>query len=164
MKGNLAAKDFFSTVIHRWPEGRRDYHWHLLAAPEWVKETLFEPYRELTHRPGLAPVQPDNFHITLLHGPPVEEMSEQELADMVNQVRTSCAKIAPVELTLGRAAVGTVAIECAGQPGTASRPLGKLTSDATAKATGGRFPTIPADHYPHAILAYRQWGKQSGFR
>ncbi|EST27416.1 2'-5' RNA ligase family protein [Streptomyces roseochromogenus] len=147
-------RDFFSTVIHRWPEGRRDYHWHLLASPEWAEETLFEPYRELTHRPGLAPVRPENFHVTVLHGPPVEEMSEREIADMVDEVRAGCAWIAPLELTLGRATVGSVAIECAGRPGAASRPLWELTVAATAKATGGRYEALPAAHYPHASLAY----------
>ncbi|MFI2204700.1 hypothetical protein ACH47Z_28710 [Streptomyces sp. NPDC020192] len=119
-----------------------------------MEETLFEPYRELTHRPGLAPVRPENFHVTILHGPPVEEMSEQQVADMIDRVREGCAGIAHLALTLDRPAVGSVAIECAGRPGVASRPLWKLTADATTTATGGRHTALPAAHYPHASLAY----------
>ncbi|MFB7630434.1 2'-5' RNA ligase family protein [Streptomyces sp. NPDC056149] len=147
-------KDFFSTVVHRWPEGRDDLHWHILPDPAVVRRMLFEPYRELTHRPGLAPVRPENFHITLLHGPPVAEVTPQEIDDIVALVRQGVQSMAPFELTLGRPAVGSVALECTGRPGAASRPLWQLTSQAMAKATGNRFPTRPAAHYPHGSLAY----------
>ncbi|MGY4969560.1 2'-5' RNA ligase family protein [Streptomyces nigrescens] len=147
-------KDFFSTVVHRWPEGREDIHWHILPDRELVRQTLFEPYRELTHRPNLAPVRPENFHITLLHGPPVTEVSEQEVGDMTALVRKGCKRIAPFELTLDRPALGSVALECAGRPGAASRPLWQLTADAAAEATGGRFRNLPAAHYPHGSIAY----------
>ncbi|MGD3109490.1 2'-5' RNA ligase family protein [Streptomyces sp. YGL11-2] len=147
-------KDFFSTVVHRWPEGREDLHWHILPAPDVVRHSLFEPYRDLTHRPNLAPVRPENFHLTLLHGPPVAEVTPQEIDDMTTLVRQGCQSIDPFELTLGRPAVGSVALECTGRPGAASRPLWQVTAEATAKATGDRFPTIPAGHYPHGSLAY----------
>ncbi|MDO0936554.1 hypothetical protein QQY66_34405 [Streptomyces sp. DG2A-72] len=147
-------QDFFERVIDRWPAGRKDYHWHALASVEWVRNELYEPYEELIHRPNLVPVQPENFHVTLLHGPPVEEVSEREVESMVAEVRAGCAGRTPFDLVLDRPALGSVAIECAGRPGAASRPLWQLTADATAKATGGRFPTIPAAHYPHASLAY----------
>ncbi|WP_079172283.1 hypothetical protein [Streptomyces misionensis] len=81
-------------------------------------------------------------------------MSDQEVADMVEQVREGCTGIAPVDLTLQRACVGSVAIECAGRPGTASRPLWQLTADATVAATLGQYQPLPAAHYPHASIAY----------
>lgn len=147
-------KDFFGTVIHRWPAGQQDYHWHILPDPDVVRQELFEPYRELTHQPRLAPVQPQNFHITLLHGPPVEEVTAQEVEQTIELVREGCTRIAPFDLTLARPALGTVAIECIGSPGAASRPLWQLTAEATTKATQNRFPTIPSAHYPHATIAY----------
>ncbi|WP_048581545.1 2'-5' RNA ligase family protein [Streptomyces viridochromogenes] len=147
-------KDFFAAVEHRWPAGRKDYHWHILPDPDLVQRELFEPYRELTHQPNLAPVRSKNFHITLLHGPPVEEVTEDEIDEAVTLVREGCATVAPFDLILERPALGTVAIECIGRPGAVSRPLWQLTADATAKATKRRFPTIPAAHYPHGSIAY----------
>ena len=49
-------EDFFAGVVDRWPPGQEDYHWHALPGPAAVRECLSGQYRELTHRPGLAPV------------------------------------------------------------------------------------------------------------
>ncbi|MEV6927444.1 2'-5' RNA ligase family protein [Dactylosporangium sp. NPDC051485] len=146
--------NFFDTVIGRWPAGREDYHWHILPDPEWVRTALFEPYRELTHRDGLAPVAPQWTHVTVLHSGPVDAFRAEEVEQVVDLVRAGCTAIAPFELTLDRPAPGRVALECAGRPGAPARQLWQLTGEATRAVTRDRFPLIPELYYPHASLAY----------
>ncbi|MEY9938674.1 2'-5' RNA ligase family protein [Streptacidiphilus sp. MAP5-3] len=144
---------FFNTVTHRWPEGREDYHWHILP-PAGIRNALFESYKNLTLRENLAPVQPEWYHVTLLHSGPVSEITDDEIAAITEQVRKQCATIAPFDLTLDRPSVGTVALECAGRPGEPARRLWEITAKATAAVTGERFPLIPPVYYPHASIAY----------
>jgi len=70
-----SVEDFFAQVEsrrHAWPAGRDDLHRHLLYDDVLVEEQLVAPYRELTHRPGLAPVPARWMHTTVMHGGPVD--------------------------------------------------------------------------------------------
>lgn len=65
-------EDFFEEVESRkqaWPAGRADLHWHILFDPAVLQEQLAGPYREITHRPGLAPVEVRWMHTTLVFVP-----------------------------------------------------------------------------------------------
>ncbi|WP_405087386.1 hypothetical protein [Microbispora sp. NBC_01389] len=65
--------DFYAEVESReypWPPGRADLHVHILFDPDVIEKALVEPYRAVTHRPGLAPVSAQWVHMTLLHGGP----------------------------------------------------------------------------------------------
>ena len=160
--------DFFAGVEsrrHAWPAGRADLHWHVLFDEEVVERQLVEPYQAITHRPGLAPVPARWVHLTVLHAGPVLEYRPGEIDSITKMVRESCADLAPFNLIFGRPAIGTVAIECAAQPGAPARRLWELTAAVDAMVTGSRFPTIPATYYyPHVSLAYGAAGERRANR
>ncbi|MEU4507584.1 2'-5' RNA ligase family protein [Streptomyces sp. NPDC024089] len=154
-------EDFFAGVVHRWPAGRADLHWHILFAPEVVEEQLVGPYREITHRPGLAPVEARWVHTTVMHGGPMDEYKPGEIDTIMDRVAAECAQIAPIDLTFDRPTPGRVAMECAARPGAPGRRLWELTTRIDQEVTGNRFPQIPARWYPHASLAYGVAGPDS---
>ncbi|MGQ7754820.1 2'-5' RNA ligase family protein (plasmid) [Streptomyces sp. WC2508] len=147
-------EDFFAGVEGRWPAGRADLHWHILFAPEMTEEHLVAPYREVTHRPGLAPVEARWVHTTVMHGGPVAEYAPGEIDTIVDRVRQECQAIAPIDLTFDRPSPGRVAVECAARPGAPGRRLWELTTRVDREVTGGRFPLTPKSWYPHASIAY----------
>lgn len=152
-----AIGDFFHTVEtrrHAWPAGRADLHWHLLFEEQVVRESLVEPYRAITHRPGLAPVPARWVHCTVLHGGPVDQYRDGEITEITERVAKECQTITSFDLTFDRPGIGTVAVECAARPGAPARRLWELTARADADVTGGRFPLIPAVYAPHISLAY----------
>ncbi|MFJ9617864.1 2'-5' RNA ligase family protein [Streptomyces noursei] len=150
-------EDFFANVEnrrHAWPAGRRDLHWHLLPDPAVVHERLVEPYRELTHRPGLEPVPARWLHVTVLHSGPQQEASPQEVEAITTRVRKAVAATGSIELTFARPSIGTQAVECAARPGAAARRLWETTWTATTEVVGPRWPLVPATYHPHTTLAY----------
>jgi 2'-5' RNA ligase len=158
-------QSFFETVIHRWPAGQEDYHWHLLFPEDLVSQQLVEPYRGLTHgRDQLRPVPARWVHLTLLHSGPVGQISAAELDQITDLVREQCTTVAPFSLTFDRPAVGRVAVECIARPGPPARQLWQITADATAAVTGTRFPLIPDLYYPHLSLAYGTGDSDTGRR
>jgi len=144
------VESFYATVRQRWPEGRLDYHWHVLPDP--AQTALFEPYRDLTHRDGLVPVQPDWYHVTVLHSVPTDEVTTGQLEQIVAQMRRRCTQIAGFDLVLDRPAAGGVSVECAGRPGTAARALWQAAAASTAAVLGDTVPVLPAVYYPHLSI------------
>ena len=145
---------FFDGVAARWSAGQVDYHWHMLFDAGVVRRTLTEPYRGLTHRTGLAPVQPEWLHLTLLHSGAVTEISEEEISWVADRVRARCAMVPAGEITLRVPAVGSVGIGCAGVLGGGARGLWELVCEASEEVLGQRFPRRPAVFVPHVALAY----------
>lgn len=160
-------EDFFSRVETRryaWPAGRADLHWHLLFDTGTVQRQLVAPYREITHRPGLAPVPARWAHLTVLHGGPVDAYQDGEIEAITEQVRAAVADLAPFDLVVDRPSVGRVALECPARPGAPARRLWELTAAVDAEVTGGRFPLIPDGYAPHLTLAYGIAGDQRADR
>src|SRR5690606_9761135 len=93
-------------------------------------------------------------HLTVLHGGPVDEYRPGEIEAITQRVRDRCAGIEPFSLTFDRPTVGRVALECPARPGAPARRLWEVTARVDHEVTGGRFPLIPADYYPHISLAY----------
>ncbi|WKK27843.1 2'-5' RNA ligase family protein (plasmid) [Streptomyces olivoreticuli] len=150
-------EDFFQGVesrTHAWVSGRRDLHWHALFDVEDVRRLLTDPYRELTHRPGLEPVPPEFIHMTILHSGPEADATPEEIKEIISGVRERAAAVEPFDVTFARPSVGHVALECAGRPGVPARRLWELTYQATAEVVGDRWPLIPAAFHPHATIAY----------
>ncbi|MFE7113198.1 2'-5' RNA ligase family protein [Streptomyces sp. NPDC057575] len=147
-------EDFFATVEARWPAGRADLHWHLLFPPEQVEELLTAPYREITHRPGLAPVEARWVHTTVMHGGPTAEYLPGEIDAILDRVRQECREVGPIDFTFDRPSPGRVAVECAARPGEPGRRLWELTTRIDQEVTGSRFPVLPRSWYPHSTLAY----------
>ncbi|WP_372412603.1 2'-5' RNA ligase family protein [Streptomyces luteireticuli] len=148
---------FFDEVTNRrypYPAFRKDLHWHLTVDTALIHRKLVDPYRELTHRPGIAPVEAQWAHITLLHGQPLDDLAPGQAEKIAEIVTGECEQIAPFDVTLDRPSVGRVAIECPGRPGAPARRLWDLTARAGAEVTQDNFPRIPASYYPHLSLGY----------
>ncbi|MEU5425780.1 2'-5' RNA ligase family protein [Streptomyces olivoreticuli] len=133
---------------------RKDLHWHVALDIATVRKELVEPYRELTHRPGIAPVAARDAHVTLLHDGPLLEFAPGEIEKITELVRAECATIAPFDITLDRPAIGRVAIECPGRPGQPARRLWEMTARVSAEVTGNRFPRLPQVFHPHLSIGY----------
>jgi 2'-5' RNA ligase superfamily protein len=146
--------DFFATVTPWWPPGREDLHWHLLPDRAQLAAELTGPYRELTHFPGLAPVDPRWCHITVQDIAPAEAITPAELDSLVALVRQYCRAVAPAELTIGPPEVSRHGVVCPVIPADRVRPLWELTVAASRQVTGTRFPVRPAGYHPHLSLAY----------
>ncbi|MBV9793359.1 MAG: hypothetical protein JO016_05400 [Actinobacteria bacterium] len=147
-------EDFFATLTSWWPPGRPDLHWHLLPAPAPVAAGLTAHYRELTHRPGLAPVDPRWCHVTVQDIAPADEVSPDEVDRIVAQVRRAVAGLAAPELTLGPPEIGRLGLGCPVSPAGPARRLWEITVAASQQVTGERFPVRPAAYRPHLSLAY----------
>lgn len=148
-------EDFFGGVIGRWPAGREDYHWHVLPGPAGIRESLCRQYRELTHRPGLTPVQGQWMHITVAHLNPVTQASTGEIEQVTGLVRERCARIAPFAVTAGRAEIWRTAVVCPIRPGPPLRELWQITTTAAREVTAGTCQAHPSTSYhPHLTLAY----------
>lgn len=89
--------DFFATLTPWWPPGREDLHWHLLPDRARLAAELTGPYQELTHLPGLAPVDPRWCHITVRDIAPAEAISPAELDSLIARTRQSCRAVRPAE-------------------------------------------------------------------
>ncbi|TGB15509.1 2'-5' RNA ligase family protein [Streptomyces sp. MZ04] len=153
------VNNFFHTVEsrrHAWPVRRADLHWHLLFDEQVVRDALVEPYRAITHRPGLAPVPARWAHCTVLHGGPVDQYRDGEITEITERVAKECQNqmILSFDLAFDRPSVGTVALECSARPGEPARRLWELTARVDAEVTGGRFPLTPAVYAPHVSIAY----------
>ena len=146
--------DFFATLSPWWPPGREDLHWHVLPDPAQLAKALMEPCRELTHRPGLAPVEPRWGHITVQDIAPADDVTPREVDLIVARVRLACAELAPAALTVGPPEVGRIGMGCPVTPAAPGRRLWEITVAASREVTGGRFPVRPASYRPHLSLAY----------
>jgi hypothetical protein len=133
--------DFFATLNPWWTPRREDLHWHLLLGPAQLATEVTGPYQELTHRPGLAPVDPPWCHITVQEIAPVADVTQDEVDCIATQVRRVCAELAPPELTLGPPELGRLGLGCPVTPAAAARRLWEITVNASQEVTGGRFPT-----------------------
>ncbi|MGW0682910.1 2'-5' RNA ligase family protein [Streptomyces sp. NPDC002754] len=152
----MPMDNFFERVETRkspWLRGERHIHWHVLFDPEEVRAKLTDPYRGVTHQPGLEPVAPEWVHMTVLHSGAEEQFTKQELDAFTEGVRERAASIEPFWLTVDRPAVGTVALECVMRPGEPARELWRMTKEVEAQVKGG-IPAILNSYYPHTSLAY----------
>ena len=146
--------DFFATLNPWWPPAREDLHWHLLPDPAQLAAELTGPYRDLTHHPGLAPVDPRWCHITVQDIAPADAITQPELDALVTQVHRACRAARPAPPTVGPPEVSRHGLVCPVFPPDRARRLWELTTAASQLVTGGRFATRPAEYHPHLSLAY----------
>lgn len=109
---------------------------------------------EVLTQPGLAVVEPEWLHTTLLHGGPLREYRDGEIEEIARRTREACERVSPFWMAYDRPAVGNVAVERGGWPGRPGQALHDLVALIHDEVTEGRFPRIPADWYPHTSLAY----------
>ncbi|MFF4767406.1 2'-5' RNA ligase family protein [Streptomyces sp. NPDC001255] len=150
-------KDFFAHAAarhHPWPAGRRDLHWLVLPDPDCARRSLYEPYRELVHQPGLHPVLPEWMHATVRHMGPQNSAHPNDVDRLVAEVTRRVRHVAPFTLTMSRPDIGTMALESKAHPGAPFRRLWTLTGQAQLRVVGNRWPLLPAHSYPHITHAY----------
>lgn len=144
--------------------GRADLHWHVLFDPAVVQERLVVPYREITHRAGVAPVEARWVHATVMHGGPVERYEAGRSARSPNGSarRPRTSSLSTWSSTVRRSAGSGWSAPPV--PGRRTRRLWELTTRIDAEVTGARFPTIPSVYYPHLSLAYGVAGEERADR
>jgi|SRR5580658_3482465 hypothetical protein len=96
-------EDFFAAVEGHWPQGREDYHWHVLPGTELLRDRLSGPYAQLISRPGLTPIRPPSLHVTIQHLAPASDITGSELDQIRTLVRDRCAGLTPFAVTAGPA-------------------------------------------------------------
>jgi 2'-5' RNA ligase len=150
----VVMEDFFAGVSGRWPAGREDFHFHVLPGPAAVRDGLLGQYRELTGRPGLAPVPGQWMHITVAHLMPVTPPSTGQIEQITGLVTGRCTGIAPFAVTAGRAEVWRTGIVCPVRPGAGLRELWRITTSTAGQVTAGTCQAQPGTYHPHLTLAY----------
>lgn len=126
----------------------------MLPGTELARERLARPYADLTSHPDLAPVRPEYMHVTVQHIGPLQDIAPDELADIVDRVRTGCSSVAPFAVTAGRAEVWETSIVCPLRPGYLLGTLWHLVTSASKAVLGRRLDISPAVYHPHLALAY----------
>ncbi|GLY19966.1 hypothetical protein Kisp01_69800 [Kineosporia sp. NBRC 101677] len=149
-------ESFFNAVLQRWPVGRQDYHWHILWPNAVVESVLVQPYQGLTHgREGVEPVPARWVHLTVLHAPPVEETSPEQIEQMIALVRQQCPAVSPWQAIVHPPSVDRVGVACRVEPEPEARQLWQITRAATREVMGDQGLTYPqGEYHPHTTLAY----------
>lgn len=149
-------ENFFERVGHFWPAGRRDLHWHILPTPDEAG-ALGAPYTGLV-QPGLQGVPVQAMHCTLLHAVGLAR-TDVDLDALLEHVGSYAQTVRPFTLTFDRPAVGRVALEISGWPGS---PFTEIVENLTqAMVRGGAPFTAAPSRYPHISLAYTSDGAEN---
>jgi 2'-5' RNA ligase len=147
-------KDFFSERLSWCPPGRENLQWQVLPGPA-VTDQLFHAYRELTHRPGLVPVQPRWMHITIQHVGPLAGLTVSEMDAIVARVRRRCARLPAFTITVGAARVWDTGVVAPARPVASLHQVWNIALTASHEVIGDRFEIRPVpSHLPHLSLAY----------
>jgi len=146
-------ESFFAGLATRWPAGREDYHWHVVADAGEIREHLTVPYRDLTGRGGLAPVAPEWAHVTVQHYAPLDEIPPASMVQVADEVRRQCTQLPPFRATVRRPEIWSNAVVCPVYPGPTLRQLWTIVRSATAGFPDCKWDPTPPYH-PHLTIAY----------
>jgi 2'-5' RNA ligase len=141
--------DFFAPVSKRWGPDEVHRHWLALPPADLARTHLTEPYQDITSGPSLAPVKPEDLHITVWHGAPVSDTDPGDLDRIVAQVREECQEIPPFTAVVRRPEAWRTAVVCPVY-GPSLRQLWTIVRDAEA----GQPRQGPKRYFPHMSLAY----------
>lgn len=148
---------FFERVGRVWPAGRRDLHWHVLPTPAEAA-ALIAPYEAFAApAPGLRSVPLEGLHCTLLHTVGLHR-ADVDLDALLEDVGARAQSLDPFILTFDRPAIGAVAVEISGWPGSPFTAVVEMLIQAMTR-TGAAFAPAPS-RYPHLSLAYTSDGAQ----
>ncbi|MFB6814463.1 2'-5' RNA ligase family protein [Streptomyces sp. NPDC056347] len=151
-------ENFFERVAKAWPVGRRDLHWHILPAASEADELLASYPETVFSRPGLSRVPSEWLHCTLLHAVGLSA-ADVDVGALVRDARAHVQQMEPFTLTFDRPAIGPVAIEISGWPGT---PFTRLVGSITQLTQEQHTAFQPAaSRYPHMSIAYTGPGSET---
>lgn len=145
-----------------WRVGRRFYTWHLTfddqtvsAGHEALRQVVSDYQAQLTKLPGLDLVPPEWLHLTMQGLGFVDEVSEEDVREIVTAVRARCAPLEPLTLTLGPAVLDPEAVMLQVAP---SEPVARLRSEVRAGIADvwgvDHVPESADGFTPHVSLAY----------
>jgi 2'-5' RNA ligase len=150
--------DFFAGIERQWPVGREDIHCLVIPDTGRARKQLTEPYRDLTARSGLAPVEPERCHITVHHGPRLSDTTEDAMQQVTGIIREGCRSLSPFTARIRRPSVRRSGVVCPVYPGL---PFGELHALVTS-AFGCTDGEQPATYDPHLALAYATASHKDG--
>ncbi len=134
--------------------GRELYHWHILFHDQpAVRELVATAQERLAGLPGLDMVPLRWLHVTTYIAPFADEISDGQVAAMVDEARRLLGSIAPIPVSLGRVLYHPQAVTLAIEPFGALDPVLDAVRAATRSAgCDGHTDTDP--WLPHVSVAY----------
>lgn len=138
-----------------WATGRRFYTWHVTFDDQPTLHRLAGDYQDALPSTGLDPIPPKWLHLTMQGLGFTDEVTESDVAAIVEMARTRCARLEPFEVTFGRPFVDPEAIMFRAAPTEGFVTLRTTVRDAIADVWGaGGVPEKAEGFAPHVSLAY----------
>jgi 2'-5' RNA ligase len=134
--------------------GREQYHWHMLFHDQpAVRELVTAAQSKLAGQPGLDLIPIPWLHLTTYVVGFADEVADSAIDDMTADAGRRLAKIAPVQVSLGRVGYATEAIVLPTEPLDALTPVLDAVRNAT-RAAGYEGHTDTSPWLPHISIAY----------
>ena len=138
-----------------WRAGRRFYTWHLTFEGQDDLHRLVRAYQAHLDLSGLDLVPLEGLHLTMQGVGFTDEVSQQDLQEIMTAAATRCARLAPFTLTLGPARVRPEGVNLPVTPEAPVRQLRMAIREAIAEIWGAeRVPELAEGFAPHVTMAY----------
>ncbi len=138
-----------------WRAGRRLYTWHLTFEGHHDLHQLVRAYQDSLDVPELDLVPLEGLHLTMQGVGFTDEVSRQQLRQLVVAAERRCGALAPLTLTLGPARVDPEGVCLPVAPQGPVRWLRMAVRGAIAEVLGeGRVPDAAEEFWPHVSVAY----------
>jgi 2'-5' RNA ligase len=138
-----------------WRVGRRFYTWHITFEGQDDLHRLVRAYQSHLDVPELDLVPLEGLHLTMQGVGFTDEVSQQDLQEIVIAAGARCAPLAPFTLTLGPARVRPEGVNLPVAPEAPVRQLRMAIREAIAAVWGeARVPEPTEGFRPHVTMAY----------
>jgi 2'-5' RNA ligase len=139
-----------------WGPGRAFYTWHITFDGADQLHAVAARYRAaLTDLPGVTLVPDRWLHLTMQGVGFTDEVTDDDLAAIIEKAGTRLATVEPVTVQLGPAVVGDEAVALPAQPDSDVRAIRAAVRAGIADVWGADRVPEEADRYrPHASVAY----------
>ncbi|MFF5233652.1 2'-5' RNA ligase family protein [Dactylosporangium sp. NPDC000521] len=139
-----------------WGVGSRFYTWHITFSDQPSAAALADQYRDvLSPQPSLDIIPIEWLHLTMQGIGFVDQVPPADVDAIVEAARVRCAKLSPLQLTIGTPHVDSESIQIAVQPAEPVRQLRSAIRASIADVWGDdRVPEAAEPYNPHMSLAY----------
>jgi 2'-5' RNA ligase len=138
-----------------WARGRSFYAWHLTFEHAAELHRLVLQLQSGLTTPALDPVPSDGLHLTMQGIGFVDEVSDEDIAAIIEAARRRCRSLAPFDLTLGPVDPDSEGIGLLVNPWAPVERVRLTIRKAIADVWGADGVPEPADGFrPHVTLAY----------
>lgn len=139
------------------PKGKGTVYWHMLMGgyPK-VRSTAEQVQGQLAHFRGLHMTPLDWLHMTALVVGSTDDISQQQMQEMIEVASRSLANVAPLKVTLGHVLYHPEAIMLGVRPDGALDPILYAAQTATQEVLGqdGLTTSGPGAWVPHMTICY----------